>query len=121
MYCLETSFIIDLLKGEAEAVKKYNEITGRTLYTTSITAYELLRLGKDDDKIKALLHRLVTLNFGFGDVLEAVKIEKDLKKKGKMIKVFDILIAAVTASNNLILVTSDNHFKRIEGLKVEIV
>ncbi len=121
MYCLETSFIIDLLAGEDKSVKKYDEIAGRTLYTTSITAYELLRLKKDEEKIKALLYRLVILDFGFNEVLEAVHIEKELKKEGKMIKVFDILIAAIAKSNGYILVTSDKHFKNIDNLNLKIV
>jgi predicted nucleic acid-binding protein len=43
-----------------------------------------------------------------------------LKKRGKLINDADILIASIVKANNAVLVTNnDEHFSRIEGLKVE--
>jgi tRNA(fMet)-specific endonuclease VapC len=39
--------------------------------------------------------------------------------KGKLLPDADILIAAIAFTYNLILVTDDSHFDRIDGLKVE--
>jgi tRNA(fMet)-specific endonuclease VapC len=48
------------------------------------------------------------------------KIKVDLRRGGQIIDDFDILIAAITLSNDGILVTNNiEHFKRIEGLKFE--
>jgi len=51
MFCLETTFLIDLLRGRDEALKFYAKIRDSKLYTTSISAWELLRgpklIGKD--------------------------------------------------------------------------
>jgi len=47
-------------------------------------------------------------------------IKSALRKKGGLIEDFDILIASITMVNNGILVTNNTeHFKKIEGLKLE--
>ena len=119
MYCLETSFIINLLRNKKEAVSKYNQIEGQTLYTTSITAFEILRLGKDVEKLKSLFNKTIVLDFGYVEVLEAIKIERELKRKGRMINIFDILIASIVTANNLVLITSNKDFRKVSGLKAE--
>jgi len=52
-------------------------------------------------------------------IKKAAEIDADLVKKGEMIAFPDIVIAAIALTYDLILVTRDGHFKRIEGLKVE--
>lgn len=49
----------------------------------------------------------------------AAKIDADLAKKEEMITFPDTVIAATALTYDLILVTKDEHFKRIEGLKLE--
>ena len=47
-------------------------------------------------------------------------IKAELKKQGKLIDDFDILIAAVALSNDMILVTNnEKHFERIPNLTIE--
>jgi len=43
----------------------------------------------------------------------------NLRRKGKPIETNDIWIAAIALAYDLILVTSDEHFQYVEGLKVE--
>lgn len=51
--------------------------------------------------------------------MEAGKIYKDLKLKGTMIDIEDILIGATAISNNLNLATDNkNHLGRIDGLEL---
>jgi len=47
------------------------------------------------------------------------RIFSDLKRKGKPIPINDIWIAAIALANECVLVSSDEHFRFIEGLKVE--
>ena len=49
------------------------------------------------------------------------KIRASLRNKGELIDNFDILIAATAIEYNLILVTSDKDFKRIEGLNLKLI
>ncbi|AAB89764.1 MULTISPECIES: type II toxin-antitoxin system VapC family toxin [Archaeoglobus] len=125
MFCLETTFLIDLLRGRDEALKFYAKIRDSKLYTTSISAWELLRgpklIGKDKEFEVAveLLESLDVLPFSFNSAKIAVEIEKDLREKGMEVNLIDVLIASVAMEHSLKLVTRDEHFSRIKGLEVE--
>ena len=49
---------------------------------------------------------------------EASNIFSELKKSGKMISEFDILIAAISKMDNQAILTRDQHFKLIKGLQL---
>jgi len=56
------------------------------------------------------------------DVLKTLKtkLKKELEKKGKIIGLRDLLLAAQVKSKKLILVTDNTkEFERVEGLKIE--
>jgi predicted nucleic acid-binding protein len=46
------------------------------------------------------------------------KLISDLLNRGESISDFDELIAAITITNGAAIVSRDNHFNRIPGLKV---
>lgn len=125
MFCLETTFLIDLLRGRDEALKFYAKIRDSKLYTTSISAWGLLRgpklIGKEKEFEVAveLLESLDVLPFSFNSAKIAVEIEKDLREKGMEVNLIDVIIAAVAMEHSLKLVTRDEHFSRIKGLEVE--
>jgi len=53
-------------------------------------------------------------------VLEkATAIYVELKQRGELLPDADILIAAVAQVHDLVVVTDDNHFNRISGLRLE--
>ncbi len=59
------------------------------------------------------------LDFTIKAAMQAGKIYKDLKLKGMMIDIEDLLIGAVALSNNLKLATENrNHFDRIQGIEI---
>ena len=124
-YCLETSFLVDFLRGKELAINKYEEIKGRKLETTSIVAWEVLRgpklVGrvKEYEKAVRLLSRLKVVPFTLTSARIASEIEQDLRKKGKKINPIDVLIAAVVIERGSVLVTRDEDYKHVEGLKVE--
>jgi len=49
------------------------------------------------------------------------KIRADLRGRGELIDNFDILIAATAIEHNLILVTGDKDFERIESLQLKFI
>jgi predicted nucleic acid-binding protein len=124
-YCLETSFLIDFLRGKDSAIGKYGQISKYELLTTSIVAWEILRgpkLAKRtkeyNDAVK-LLERLTILPFTTVSARIATDIEFKLKKKGSEVNLIDVLIAAVAIESSSKLVTRDEGYTQIEELEVE--
>lgn len=124
-YCLESSFIIELLRGKDNAVRIYEEIKNSPLAITSIASvvlFEILR-GREQkpEKIKKFeqfRRKLIILPFGEKEAEEAAKIEKAIRKKGQTISPLDLLIGATAKVNGTILVSNDKGYDKIRGLKV---
>ena len=125
-YCLESSFIIDLLNGKSNAVQVYEKIKNSPLTITSIASvalFEILR-GKEQnqDKInqfEKLRKKLEVLPFGEREALEASDIEKAIHQKGQIISSLDLLIGTTAKTNQAILISNDNDYKKIEGLQLQ--
>ncbi len=124
MFCLETTFLVDLLKGEKRAIETYRKIQDSKLFTTSISAWELIRGPKLAGKRKEfeialeMLENIDILPFSFSSAKIAAEVESYLKEKGLEINLVDVLIASIAIEHSLKLVTRDKHFSRIEGLEV---
>ncbi|MBI2207963.1 type II toxin-antitoxin system VapC family toxin [Candidatus Woesearchaeota archaeon] len=119
---LDTSFLIDYLKGKLHkgAIDKMENV-----HIAAISCMELyfgaLRFGNKEEQEKILLlsSSFAILDFDINASLEASKIMYDLEKKGSMIDLPDIMIAAIAKANNQSIVTRNSkHFSRIEDLKV---
>lgn len=127
MTILDTDIIVALLKGAPEALEKIKtlEEKGDTISTTIITVYELLKgaylSSKPQEnlmKIRDSISTLQVLELTFNACEEASKIHRDLKKTGCMVGEFDILIAAIANTNDETIVTRDEHFEPIRGIKL---
>jgi len=124
-YCLESDFIINLLKGDANAVRFYEEIRNATLAitaVTSVTLFEILR-GKEQNlekvkKFEELREKMTVLSFGEQEAEEASQIEKAIHQRGQEISPLDLLIGATAKINGAILISNDSDYQRIEGLKL---
>ena len=128
MACLDTDILISLLKGKTSAVETISNLENSegALFTTSITSYELVKGAYISSKqnsnlkiIKDLLSNLNVLNLNEDVIDIAGKIYGDLRKKGKPIGEFDILIAAICMSNKETLISNDAHFKHVDGLSIK--
>ncbi len=126
--CLDTTFLIDILRGLPAAIEKARELreTGCDLSTTPINVFELyigaIRLSntKRMTKLEALLVDLRILALGKPEAKEAASILVDLAKKGKSIDIRDALIAGCMLRNAYpSVVTRDfEDFARIAGVEV---
>ena len=130
MVCLDTDILIDFLKQRDYAIKIIKELQRReeNLSTTSINTFELYKgVVKSNNQealipLNNLLTNLKILNFNFINSKKAAEIFEDLnlKTKGELLDLADIMIASIAISNNESLLTNNiSHFKRIPELKLE--
>jgi tRNA(fMet)-specific endonuclease VapC len=120
MTILDTDILVALLKGSPGAIQKITSIEekGQIISTTIVTVYELLKgayLSRRCDenlvRVTDVISNMQILDLTFNVCEEAAKIYKELKTRGKLVGEFDILIAAITRTNNEELVTRDEHFE----------
>lgn len=129
MVCLDTSFIVDLLRGKKETsslTKKLDE-KEEQIYISSPSIMELVKgahlsnnIENEINSINNLLSSLVVLDFDRDSAFIAGEIEAGIRKSGNVIEVEDIMIGAIALQNNEILITKNKkHFEKIQGLKIQ--
>ena len=121
--CIDTDIFIDHLRGKNPGADIYAKIiTEEIPYTTSITRFELFcgaRNQKEEDIINECLLGFSLLPFDKKSSQEAARIYRDLKKKGQLIGMRDILIAGIALANNLPVATKNKkEFERIKNLNI---
>lgn len=124
---LDTSFLIDLLRGNREALAKLHELEEdrELLCTTSLNALELFRGAylspKPDEKIakvKRVLEPLLVLPIIEETYDVCGAISSTLSSEGMQLGDFDEIIAAIAISHSGAIVTRDHHFDRLPVLQV---
>ena len=127
MICLDSCFVIDLLKGRPEAVDAAKEHVAESV-TTEIVRFEVLygvlkRKAIDEKEAKAardLFSTLDVLPFDEGCGERAAHVLAELKKQGRIVEVADCQIAATALENGCsrILTRNEGHFSRIPETEV---
>ena len=125
----DTSFLIDIMKYDKDAIKKAEEIEkkGNTIAVTSISIFELfigvslsIKQDQERNKINRILNGLSIISFDEDSAREAGKIYAQKRKNGSLIEPEDSMIAGICSRRNEILITRNiKHFSDIEGLRVE--
>lgn len=127
-YTVDTNIITALMKNDERIKRKLQEIIfqGKEVFINGISYYEIKRgllasnatrqLNIFDEICKRFRILLLDKQRVFD---RASEIYADLKQRGELISDADILIAAMTLTENLILVSADTHFLRISGVTVE--
>ncbi len=128
MICLDTTFIIDFLNEEKEALKKAEEIKDKIVITTTINEFETM-LGcylKDlpqekVNKTVSFFNCIKILNFDTNSALKSAEIVYSLKKSNEIVDKNDCLTAGIALSNGCQTMITRNvkHFEKIKELKVE--
>lgn len=130
MKCLDTTFLVDFLRNNREAINKAVEIKDDILLTTSINIFEVLlgvyrkkEISRDEiESLRKLIDNFDVLYFDIESSFIASKITAELIKQGKEIDAMDCLIAGTMLSKkcNTIVTRNAEHFRRIKGIKVEV-
>ncbi len=127
MTCLDTTFLIDLLRGKEEirAIKDELDSTELLLSVAAPSVAEIwagvcLAKGTAAEKrrINDLLGSLVIHSLDEASAKEAGEIEAGLIASGKQIQAEDTLIAGIARLRGEKLVTRDGDYTRIPGLRV---
>lgn len=125
---VDTTFVIDLLKGDSAATAKAFalEKRGELLATTTISVFEVWQgLGKKTlreqfEKTLNFLNSINCLPFDFDSAIEAGEIERQLRESGQKIDPEDCMIAGVAIIHHERLLTRNvKHFARIKGIEME--
>ena len=125
-YLLDTNICIYYLKGLYNLKEKINRIGSENCYISEITVAEL-KFGVENSmykkKNKAVLEiflngiKIVPI-FNALDLYASEKAR--LRKQGKPIDDFDLLIGTSAVANNMTLITNNvKHFKTIKGIAIE--
>lgn len=128
MVCLDTTTMIDFLKGEAKAIAMVQEIEweGERVSITTPTVLEIVR-GLDIKHVTAqekvmvdeFIDTVRILSLNRDAAILAGVIEADLERSGMRLDLADIMIGSIAMVNDEVLITRNvKHFKGIKGLKV---
>lgn len=127
MPVLDTSFIVDLLRGKKEALQKLAEMEVQEipLSTTEINVLELYRgaylsrkTHQNLEEIRKLLECFQVLELEQSVYEVFASLSARLLSEGKPVGAFDELIAAITLLQEEQIVTRDEHFKKVPGLEL---
>ncbi len=128
MVCLETTLLVDILRGNEKAKETLEKIDKETDVKTiaSPSIMELVsgaiskpKIKGEKDKVINFLDSFTIFDLDKESSILAGEIEAELSQKGEIIEPEDIMIAAIAINNNETLVTRNTrHFERIKGLKV---
>lgn len=133
MVCLDTSFLIDTIKGK-ETVKKLEDEFVNNKIILNIASPSIIEIFKglylkanlknitedEINKIDDILSSFVILNLDKTSAALAGRIEAELTNKGELIDIEAIMIGAICLINKERLITRNvKHFERISGLEIE--
>lgn len=127
-YLLDTDICIYSMKGMFSIKEKIDSVGVERCYISEITVLELTygvenshdsKKVNNQSKLKSILKsmKVVPLNTCI-DLFAKEKVS--LKRQGKLIDNFDLIIGCTAVANNMTLVTRNiKHFERIQNIKIE--
>ncbi|WP_411274023.1 type II toxin-antitoxin system tRNA(fMet)-specific endonuclease VapC [Daejeonella sp.] len=125
-YLIDTNTCIYFIKGKFQLKEKFEQVDPENCFISEITLAEL-KFGvenseKKDKNQKVLDNFLTGINVIpiFHSLDLYAKEKARLRKAGKAVDEFDLLIGVTSITHNLIMVTNNtDHFKRIKGIVLE--
>ena len=120
---LDTDVIIDFFSGTSPGDRVISELLSHErAILTSISVFELyagIEGRKRIHQIETLIQNLIILPLDLSGAAIAGRVYTELKVKGQLIGIQDILIAGICLSNGLPLYTENvSHFSKINRLKI---
>jgi tRNA(fMet)-specific endonuclease VapC len=128
-YLLDTDWIIDHLSGHEEVTAKLKEFAKEGIAASIISVAELYEGVHGSNNYDGSLKALEDFLEGVGiinldrEVCNIFGRERNkLRKTGRIIGDFDLLIASICLRHKLILLTNNKaHFERIDNLEIVII
>jgi len=122
-YLLDTTWIVEYLRGNAEVISRVQELQDEGLAMSIISVAELYEgvfrsdnPSGNEQALKELISAVTVLDIT-QEICRTYGEEKSkLLQKGTVIGALDLLIAATALHHNLILLTADHDFERVENL-----
>ena len=125
-YLLDTNICIFFLKGKYSLNKKLKEVGLENCFISEVTLAELKYGAECSNRFAENMKMIedfakeITIVPIFNSLGIYAKEKARLRKSGKLIDDFDILIGATAVANNMILVTeNEKHLVRISKIKME--
>lgn len=127
MTCLlDSDQIIWYLKGKGEVVKKLQDLGRENLAVSTISVAEVAEgiFGEKDETARLLALEMFLSSIKVLEVTRRVAykfawLRANLRKKGRLLENFDLLLAATCLALDLRFVTGNRrHFRGVPGLKL---
>lgn len=121
MYCLDSDFLIDVMRGQRAAVALLDEFGSSRPFVSAVTAYEATdtRNLAVREAAFAMLETVDIVPVDGSIAFVASRHSAALRARGRPLPTADLLIAATCLLRRLTLVTRNRrHFARIPGLRV---
>ena len=127
IYLLDTDICIYWLKGKTTVRDRVNKVDWTDIAICVITVSELYFGAYNSRKIETnliaaetFIQSLTVLSLSNDTLKKFGELKAQLRQAGKPVADFDLLIASVALTENLILVTNNTrHYQRIPGLKLD--
>jgi tRNA(fMet)-specific endonuclease VapC len=129
LVCLDTTFLVDLVRARPEAEKKLLHFleNDERITTTPVNAAELYdgafstkSRRTEAERVRGLLEHLELLELSLAVCEKYGRLTNELKAKGSPIGDLDTLVASTALVHRQILLTRDKaHFEKVPGLVVE--
>lgn len=125
-FFLDTSIIIDYLRGKREILELVEKIESElsSSYLCLAELFEGIYRSKNPKKLeKDIMTFFKGLDFIYGTDEKIArrfgKIRATLKTQGNVVEDIDIFLAATCIENNLVMLTNNkNHFQRVKDLRI---
>jgi len=128
MKVLDTTFLIDLIRGKPETKEYLMSVSPTIFFTTQINIYEVavgmfMRKMSPSKflQVQELFENIRVLSLDDKGIIKSAEICADLLKRGQVIEDGDCLTAGIALSKGVAAIVTRNteHFRRIKGIKVE--
>jgi tRNA(fMet)-specific endonuclease VapC len=127
-YLLDTNVISDFVRGERRVLARVKSSRPDVLALSTVTvmeieyglALEAARARRLRPVLEALIGSMAVLPFTSADATAAAGARAGLRRSGRPIGRYDVLLAGCALSRGLVLVTANTgEFARVDGLTVE--
>ena len=119
---VDTCIWIEFFRGDGATSKKVQGLVEKgAVYTAGMVLYELFQ-GVRSEMERSLLEDafkgIPYIEMNPHTWLNAAMLSKKIRKKGVTLPPSDVLIGQLAIENSLMIMTVDDHFKKIPGVEI---